>query len=134
MIGRNSAARCPLLAVLVAASSVQAQQQPQPLSNWLLQQPAAPDAYPLRLSRRVPSEEAPQHLLRHEVLELLTAEPRLNRLRQWVSTLPVTGRVPMANADAPWLGVRPNGDPVLMPAHPVVLPRRPRSETAVTET
>ncbi len=86
MIGRNSAARGALLAVLVAASSVHAQQQPQRLSNWLLEQPALPDAYPLGLSWRVPSEEAPQHLLRHEVLELLAAEPRLNGLRQWVST------------------------------------------------
>src|SRR5260221_6153195 len=133
MIGRNSAARCALLAVLVAASPVHAQQQPQRLSNWLLEQPAAPDAYPLGLSWRVPSEEAPQHLLRHEVLELLAAEPRLNGLRQWVSTLPVTGRVAVANADAPWLVVRPNRDPVLMPGHTIVLPRRPRSVTVVTE-
>src|SRR5258706_11844872 len=133
MIEGNSAARCALLAVLVAASSVHAQQQPPRLSNWLLEQPAAPDAYPLGLSWRVPSEEAPQHLLRHEVLELLAAEPRLNGLRQWVSTLPVTGRVPVANADAPWLVVRQTRDPVLMPGNTVVLPRRPRSVTVVTE-
>src|SRR5258707_9730099 len=133
MIGRNSAAGCPLLPVPVAASPVHAQQQPQRLSNWLLEQPAAPDGYPLGLSWRVPSEEAPQHLLRHELLGLLAAEPRLNGLRQWVSTLPVTGRVPVANADAPWLVVRPNRDPVLMPGHTVVLPRRPRSVTVVTE-
>src|SRR5258706_7237012 len=133
MIGRNSAARGALLAVLVAAGRVQSQKQPQRLSNWLLEQPALPDAYPLGLSWRVPSEEAPQPLLRHEVLELLAAEPRLNGLRQWVSTLPVTGRVPVANADAPWLVVRPNRDPVLMPGHTVVLPRRPRSVTVVTE-
>src|SRR5260221_7333761 len=133
MIGRNSAARGALLAFLAVASCAQAQQQPKRLSNWLLEQPAAPDAYPLGLSWRVPSEEAPQHLLRHEVLELLAAEPRLNGLRLWVSTLPVTGRVPVANADAPWLVVRPNRDPVLMPGHTVVLPRRPRSVTVVTE-
>src|SRR5258706_6305501 len=133
MIGRNSAARGALLAVLVAAGRVEAKQRPQGFSNWLLEQPAYPDAYPLGLSWRVPSEGAPQHLLRHEVLELLAAEPRLNGLQQWVSTLPVTGRVPVANADAPWLVVRPNRDPVLMPGHTVVLPRRPRSVTVVTE-
>src|SRR5260221_3495036 len=134
MIGRNSAARGALLAFLAVASCAQAQQHHKRLSNWLLEQPAARDAYPLGLSWRVPSEEAPQHLLRHEVLELLAAEPRLNGLQQWVSTLPVTGRVPVANADAPWLVVRPNRDPVLMPGHTVVLPRRPRSVTVMTET
>src|SRR5260221_10221484 len=133
MMARNSAPRCALLAVLVAASSVHAQQQPQRLSNWLREQPAAPDAYPLGISWRVPSEEAPQNLLRNGVLELLAREPRLNGLRQWISTLPVTGRVPVANADAPWLVVRPNRDPLLMPGHTVVLPKRPRSVTVVTE-
>src|SRR5207244_11909264 len=65
---------------------------------------------------------------------LLAREPRLNGLRRWVSTLPVTGRVPVANADAPWLVVRPNRDPVLMPGHTVVLPKRPRSVTVITES
>src|SRR5260221_2292021 len=126
-------ARCALLAFLVLATWAQAQQAPKRLSNWLLEQPAAPDSYPLGLSWRVPSEEASQHLLRHELLELLAREPRLNGLRQWISTLPVTGPVPVANADAPWLVGRPNRDPVLMPGHTVVLPKRPRSVTVVTE-
>src|SRR5260221_7330175 len=126
-------ARSALLAFLVVANCAQAQQLPKRLSNWLLEQPAAQDAYPLGLSWRVPSEEASQHLLRHELLELLARERRLNDLRQWISTLPVTGRVPVANADPPWLVVRPNRDPVLMPGHTVVLPKRPRSVTVVTE-
>src|SRR5437763_9052227 len=126
-------ARCALFTFLVVAGAVHGQQPPKRLSNWLLEQPAAPNTYPLGLSWRVPSEEASQHLLRHALLELLAREPRLNGLRQWVSTLPVTGRVPIANADAPWLVVRPNQDPVLMPGHTVVLPNRPRSVTVVTE-
>src|SRR5258706_3576307 len=126
-------ARCALLAFLVLATWAQAQQAPKRLSNWLLEQPPTPDSYPLGLSWRVPSEEASQHLLRHELLELLAREPRLNALRQWISTLPVTGRVPVANADAPWLVVRPNRDPVLMPGHTVVLPNRPRTVTVLTE-
>src|SRR5260221_6996792 len=133
MTGAHRAARCALLAFLVVATSVQAQQQPKRLSNWLLEQPAATDAYPLGLSWRVPGEEASQHLLRHEVLELLAAQPRLTGLRQWIGTLPVTGRVPVANSDAPWLLVSPNRDPVLMPGHTVALPKRPRTVTVVTE-
>src|SRR5947207_5354996 len=103
MIGAHRAARYALLAFLLAATSAQAQQPPKRLSNWLLEQPPTSDSYPLGLSWRVPSEEASQHLLRHELLELLAREPRLSGLRRWVSTLPVTGRVPVANAYAPWL-------------------------------
>src|SRR5438067_3919050 len=133
MIDAHRAAPYALLAFLLAATWAQAQQPPKRLSNWLLEQPATPDAYPLGLSWRVPSEEASQHLLRHEVLELLSADPRLRGLHEWIRNLPVTGRVPVANADAPWLVVRPNRDPILMPGHTVVLPRRPRSVTVVDE-
>ena len=63
MIGAHSAARRALLAFLLAATSAQAQQPPKRLSNWLLEQPATPNAYPLGLSWRVPSEEASQLLV-----------------------------------------------------------------------
>src|SRR5258708_21118620 len=133
MMGAHSAARCALLAFLALASWAQAQQPPQRLSNWLLEQPAAADAYPLGLSWRVPSEEASQHLLRHELLQVLATEPRLSGLERWIRTLPVTGRVPVANADAPWLVVRPNRDPLLMPRHTDVLHRRPSTVPQITE-
>ena len=64
----RSVARSALLSFLVVAScATRAQEKPKRLSNWLLEQPAAPNTYPLGLSWRVPSEEAPQHLLREHL-------------------------------------------------------------------
>ena len=61
------------------------------------------------------------------------ADPEaLARLRDWVRTLPVTGRVPVAVPDARWLQANPTRDPILQPGHSVVLPKRPRTVTVVT--
>jgi membrane-associated phospholipid phosphatase len=56
----------------------------------------------------------------------------LARLRDWVRTLPVTGRVPVAVPDARWLQANPARDPMLQSGHSVVLPERPRTVTVVT--
>jgi hypothetical protein len=110
------------------------------LSDWLLEQPIDAHAYPLGLSWRVPGEVAAQSELRLDLLRSLSgldrevkADPEvLARLRDWVRTLPVTGRVPVAVPDARWLQANPTRDPILQPGHSVVLPTRPRSVTVVT--
>jgi len=117
-----------------------AQPAPKRLSDWLLEQAADANAYPLGLSWRVPGEVAPQGELRLDLLKSLSglerevkADPAaLGRLRDWIRTLPVTGRVPVAVPDARWLGANPNRDPILQPGHSAVLPRRPRTVTVVT--
>src|SRR5439155_18288335 len=130
----RSVARSALLSLLVVAScATQAQEKPKRLSNWLLEQPPTANPYPTGLSWRVAGEEAAQQLLRHELLDNLSAVPSLRALEDWVRALPVTGRVPVVNGDARWLVVHPNRDPVLAPGHTVVLPQRPKTITVVTE-
>lgn len=135
--------------MLVAASTVLGQAAPKRLSDWLLEQPYSADAYPLGLSWRVPEEKASQSLLQRDLLQSLSgsgasggaagfdrevsADPEaVSRLREWLQTLPVTGRVPVAIADARWLQANPARDPVLQPHHTVVLPARPGSVTVIT--
>ncbi len=127
--------------LLLASPLLYAQSAPKRLSDWLLEQSLTPDAYPLGLSWRVPEEVPSQSELRFELLKILsgldrevTADPdALGRLRDWVRTLPVTGRVPLAVPDARWLQANPTRDPVLQPGHTVVLPKRPRTVTVITE-
>src|SRR6266850_3370762 len=134
MRSRRSAAESALLACLVLTSTaVHSQEKPKRLSSWLLEQSPAAEHYPAGLSWRVPDEEASQELLRHELLESLSAQPSLAGLRNWIRTLPVTGRVPVVMADARWLIAHPNRDPVLLPGHAVLLPQRPRSVTVITD-
>ena len=110
------------------------------LSDWLLEQPIDANAYPLGLSWRVPGEVAAQSELRLDLLQSLSGLDRevkadagvVGRLRDWVRTLPVTGRVPVAVPDARWLQANPTRDPMLQPGHSVVLPKRPRSVTVLT--
>src|SRR2546426_4370712 len=131
--GRSMASSALLSLLVVASCATHAQEKPKRLSNWLLEQPPTANPYPTGLSWRVPGEEASQQLLRHELLENLSAVPSLRALEDWVRTLPVTGRVPVVNSDPRWLIVHPNRDPVLAPGHTVVLPQRPQTVTVVTE-
>ncbi|MBE0613179.1 MAG: YjbH domain-containing protein [Burkholderiales bacterium] len=113
---------------------------PMRLSDWLLDQAIDPNAYPLGLSWRVPGEVPAQAELRLELLRSLSGLDRevkansevLQRLRDWVSGLPVTGRVRVAVADARWLQGSVARDPMLQPGHSVVLPRRPSTVTVIT--
>src|ERR1017187_7326619 len=113
---------------------------PKRLSDWLLEQPADANAYPLGLSWRVPGEVAAQSELRLELLNGLSGLDRevkvdpevLGRLRDWGRTLPVTGRVPVAVPDARWLQANPARDPMLQPGQSAVLPKRPRTVTVIT--
>ncbi len=130
-----------LIGLLVLAPSLpHAQLAPKRLSDWLLQQSIDPNAYPLGLSWRVPGEVVSQSELRLDLLRSLSGRDRgvkadagvLGQLRDWVRTLPVTGRVPVAVADARWLQANSSRDPVLQPGDSVVLPKRPRTVTVVT--
>ncbi|MBY0579582.1 MAG: YjbH domain-containing protein [Burkholderiales bacterium] len=110
------------------------------LSDWLLEQPFSPDAYPLGLIWKVPGERVSQNELRFDLLKSLsgldpevTADPGSMRLlRNWISTLAITGRAPVAVADARWLQANPSRDPVIMLGDGIELPMRPRTVTVVT--
>jgi len=109
----------------------------QRLSHWLLTHPATEGDYPLGLSWRIPEEIPAQEALRSRLLRDLDAlrdDDRIDHslrraLRDWVAAQPVTGRVPVALADARWLEVNPDRDPVLKAGHSVVMPRRPGTVT-----
>ncbi len=129
------------LSLALASPSLDAQVAAKRLSEWLLEQPFSAEAYPLGLSWRVPDEVPSQNALRLDLLKSLSgldrdvsADPEaVVRLRDWLRTLPVTGRVPVAVADARWLQANPARDPVLLPGHSVDLPQRPRTVMVITE-
>src|SRR5947209_5722091 len=116
---RRSTARYALLALLLAGAQIAVAQEAKRLSEWLLEHPAASNAYPLGLSWRAPGEEPGQQLLRYELLEDLAARPSLSNLQEWVRTLPITGRVRVASGDPRWLVTHRSRDPVLMPGQTV---------------
>lgn len=130
-----------LLCVAIGAPGALGQTAPKRLSDWLLEQPSAQGSYFLGLSWRVPEETVPQSLKKSELLANLSGSgldvavdpASLKRLREWIATLPVTGRVPVAVPDARWLQGNPTRDPVLLPGHTVVLPIRPSTVTVVTD-
>ncbi len=131
-----------LLFSLVLVSPALYSQVPQKrLSDWLLEQPYSADAYPLGLSWRVPEEVPPQHAMLLDLLRYLSGAKvdvkvppeAIGRLRDWLQSLPVTGRVPVAVADARWLQGNPSRDPILLPGQSVVLPKRPRTVTVIAD-
>jgi len=132
-----SASGAQVQAAVVTPNAITA---PKRLSDWLLEQAIDPDAYPLGLSWRVPGEVAAQSDLKLDLLRRLSGTDRevkadpevLGRMRDWVRTLPVTGRVTVAVPDARWLQANPTRDPMLLPGHSVVLPKRARSVTVLT--
>jgi membrane-associated phospholipid phosphatase len=128
------------VALAFVSPLLHAQTPPKRLSDWLLEQEISPNAYPLGLSWQVPAEVAAQNTLRLQISKSLSgldsevkAKPEaMGRLRDWLNTLPVTGRVPVAMPDASWLQVNPARDPILRPGHSVVLPQRPSTVTVIT--
>lgn len=133
----KSVALCVSLAL--AAPYVEAQTAPKRLSDWLVEHKQDTNAYPLGLSWRVPEEIEPQSRLQTELIGMLSGDssavrvnqPAAERLRAWLQSLPVTGRVPIALADPHWLQANPQRDPLLLPNHSVVLPSRPKTVTVV---
>ena len=121
------------------AAPLRAQTNSPRLSDWLLEHPAGTDAFPLGLSLRVPDEEVAQTAQLLKLLAMLSGSNRalgadsqsVDRLRNWLRTLPVTGRVTVPVADARWLQGNPARDPILQPHHAVVLPKRPGTVTVI---
>ena len=90
------------------------------MSDWLLRT-QGPDADLTALHWRADTERGPQQRLRAAVHDSLGAAHPLAAL---VARLPVTGRLTLARADARWLQIAPQDDPVLAPGQTVrVLPR-----------
>lgn len=122
------------------ASELERPKNGERLSHWLLRQKLSDDAYLTGLSWLVPSEKPAQAALRSALLLHLMgselayrADPGARqRLSDWVNTLPVTGRVPVALADARWLQAHPAKNPVLGAEHRVLVPVRPSTVTVVT--
>ena len=96
------------------------------LSDWLLRN-AAPDADLTALHWRVEAERAAQERLRAAVVQGLPAQ---GAVAQWVQSLPVTGRLPLAHHDARWMQAAIQHDPVLANGQSVRLLARP-SQIAV---
>ena len=130
-----AAAACAALLFTLTPIGRAQEAVPKRLSDWLLEQPQAVEAYPLGLSWRVPEEVAAQSLLKRDLLQALEGMGTESsaRLSQWLRLLPVTGRVPVAVADARWLQANPARDPVLQPNHRVVLPSRPQGVTVIND-
>jgi membrane-associated phospholipid phosphatase len=99
------------------------------LSAWLLRN-AGPNADTRSLHWRVNSERHPQEQLRQAVLQNLTHSPTLS---DWLRSLPLTGRLPLASSDARWLQSAPRQDPILDAHQSVVLTPRP-TQVAVLDS
>ncbi len=99
------------------------------LSDWLLRN-AGPNADTLSLHWRVRSERHPQEQLRQAVLQNLPNSPALG---EWLGSLPLTGRLPLASSDARWLQSAPQQDPILDAHQSVVLTHRP-TQVAVLDS
>ena len=137
---RTSAVLALVAALTPGANAAFGQDAPKRLSDWLLEQPASPDAYPLGLSWLVPDEKVTQTAQSLELLRGLSGiDPEVTadlasiaRLRDWIRSLPVTGRVKVSVPDARWLQANPVRDPILLRGHSVILPKRPDSVTVIT--
>lgn len=120
-----------------AAEPVPPSTTPERASAWLLRQPA--ERYDGGAAWLVPAEKPAQQALRNQVVDGLRALPLdhpngLPRLADWLAGLPVTGRAALASADARWLEVHPDQDPVLLQGgDSLELPERPRTVTVVLE-
>lgn len=110
------------------------------LSDWLSRQRFPADAYPQGLSWMAPSEEPAQatqkstlraHLMGSGWTYKASPDAR-QRLLEWITTLPVTGRVPVSVPDGRWLETKPRQNPLLGAGHRVTVPRRPATLTVIT--
>ena len=110
------------------------------LSDWLLRN-AGPGADTTSLHWQVSAERARQGQLRQAVVQGLKqysdpdspAEAR-QQLSEFLMSLPLTGRLTTASADARWLQSAPAQDPILQEGHRVILLPRPSTVTVMSET
>lgn len=122
-----------VIASLLSAASAQAER----LSDWLNKQEVIENSYPLGLMWEVESEKNMQRELRRHLLENLKSlgdgdRDASLRLNDWISGLPITGRVTVPSADLGWLIVHKGQDPIIAAEDKVILPVRPKSVTVVT--
>jgi len=117
---------------VVATHSSWSQEQSERLSSWVLRN-AKPDSYFAGASWQVPGEVPAQITLKTDLLVALESTAAPPQLRDWLSSLPVTGRVPVIFLDPRWLMANRTRDPVLQPGHTVVLPARPSTVTVITD-
>ena len=131
----NSIAQASVVCIVCWAAPVQATIQAaivpgERLSDWMLRN-TNPNADTTALHWRVQAERAPQGHLRQAVVEALSAQ---NQPSSWLLSLPLTGRLTVANADARWLQSAPQQAPILQDGHSVLLLPRPTYVTVVTNT
>lgn len=107
------------------------------LSDWILRQPFDARAYHPGLSWQVPAEHTAQLRLKSDVLAALNDSGHGPKgvnapWLQWVTSLPVTGRVALPMSEARWLQAHPDQDPVLKADHMVFLPYRPTTVAVIS--
>ena len=100
------------------------------LSDWLLRQNLTSDSYLSGVAWVVPETRLAQGDHKRKLLEKLDYSENVSstlkeNLYTLIKSLPITGRVPIPNADPRWLQAHPKEDPVLSNTHSVVLPTRP---------
>ena len=100
------------------------------LSDWLLRQNLTSDSFLSGVAWVVPETRLAQADHKRKLLEKLDYSEKVSstlkeNLYTLIKSLPITGRVPIPNADPRWLQAHPKEDPVLSNTHSVVLPARP---------
>ena len=109
------------------------------LSAWMLAHPRPPNAFLAGTSWQVEAQKKVQAAERSALLLYMVnppftggGKPAPDRLLHWLEQLPITGRVPIPSADARWLQIHPESDPVLDPLDRVVVPSRPSQVVVLT--
>lgn len=145
--GRTQALRAALLVCLSSAAAQVATAGPdaaasapsasivagERLSDWLLRQPG--DSYPAGTAWYSAVERPAQQALKEATLRELRrrrgSSPADRQLGAWIESLPVTGRVAVAIADARWLQAHPAEDPLLGAQDRVASGPRPSTVSVV---
>jgi hypothetical protein len=123
--------------LILSTPSSHAQEGQQRLSAWLSAKTITANDCLLGLLWRVPEEKAAQAQMQTDLLTRLSATQEsdpdaIHHLHDWIAGMPITGRVPISIVDADWLSANPDHDPIILPAHSVFLPKRPRTITLMT--
>jgi hypothetical protein len=125
-----------LFVLILTATPSGAEEGQNRLSDWLLSRAQSSEDYPPGLLWRVPAEEVVQAQDRSDLLQSILhsgGDPAAIRLlADWISSMPITGRVPVSIVDADWLRANPLHDPVIQTGHQVILPKRPHTVQIIT--
>jgi hypothetical protein len=111
----------------------------QRLSAWMLARPGSPNDFLAGTSWQVDAQKKVQAAERSALLLYMvnppftgSGKPPADTLMHWLEQLPITGRVPIPSADARWLQIHPESDPLLDPLDRVVVPSRPSQVVVLT--